>query len=91
MDIHTTRKRLRFQSWHRGCKETDIILGHFCDQHIEAMDADQLSEFEAILMEDDADLFRWLTGELPVPEHLQGSAILKALLVFDVPKFLGQG
>jgi antitoxin CptB len=86
--IEITRKRLRYQSWHRGCKETDVILGHFCDQHIESLDAKGLKRFEEILDQDDADLYRWLTGEQDVPTDIQANPILQQLLKFDVEPYL---
>lgn len=60
-------KRLRYRSWHRGCKETDLVLGTFCDRHLEAMSEDDLAHFEALLDEDDADIWNWLTGKTPCP------------------------
>ena len=65
--IVARRKRARYQSWHRGCRETDQILGPFCDAHIEAMDEDALSLYEQFLEEDDADIWAWLTGAQPCP------------------------
>lgn len=56
-------KRLTYRSWHRGCKETDIILGHFADSQLPAFDDAQLALFEAFLEEEDADIWKWLTGE----------------------------
>lgn len=61
---HSDRlNRIRYRSWHRGCKETDIILGNFCNAFIEEMDAAQLDLFEELLEEDDADIWAWLTGK----------------------------
>lgn len=79
------RKRLRYQSWHRGCKETDVILGHFCDAHVEQMNEAELREFEMILQQDDADLYRWLTGEQAIPTALNGNRVLQRLLAFVLP------
>ncbi|MBI1275956.1 succinate dehydrogenase assembly factor 2 [bacterium] len=78
------KKRIRYRSWHRGCKETDILLGHYCDQHIDAMDAQTLDAFEAVLNEEDADLYQWLTRKQPVPYRLADNPILAALLEFEV-------
>lgn len=61
-------KRLRFRSWHRGCKETDLILGRFCDAALETMPESDLDTFEALLEENDADLWQWLSGKQPAPE-----------------------
>ncbi len=63
------KKRLRYQSWHRGCKETDDILGPFADEWLPLND--NIAVFEALLNEDDWDIYRWLTSEQPVPEEHQ--------------------
>jgi antitoxin CptB len=84
MDLEVVRKRLIFRSWHRGCKETDVILGNFCDANIHQMNAEEIAYFEAILEEEDADLYRWLTGELPMPEHMQKNPLMQRLIAFDV-------
>lgn len=59
-------KRLRYQAWHRGCKETDVILGQFCDDALEHMTDAELGLFEAFLEEDDHDIWQWVAyGALP--------------------------
>lgn len=65
--MNTQKKRLRYQSWHRGCKETDDILGPFADMWLEK--TDDVSLFEALLEEDDRDIYRWLTEAQPVPDE----------------------
>ena len=66
-DMHR-RKRLIYQSWHRGCKETDLILGSYCDNHIMQLDANTLNAYEALLDEDDADIWAWITEKQPIPQ-----------------------
>jgi len=61
-------KRLRYRSWHRGCKETDLVLGRYCDAAIEAMNEAELALFEALLDEEDADIWAWLTEKTPCPK-----------------------
>lgn len=56
-------KRMSYRSWHRGCKETDIILGHFADHHLASLPDDELDLFERFLEEQDADIWKWLTAE----------------------------
>ena len=60
-------KRLAYRSWHRGCKETDLVLGTYCAQRIEALDDDKLSLFESFLDEDDAEIWAWLTEKTLCP------------------------
>ena len=71
--IEARKKRAIYQSWHRGCRETDQILGPFCDEHIDAMEEAELTLFEQFLEEDDADIWAWLVGkqECPKPEYEQ--------------------
>ena len=64
------RKRLSFRSWHRGTRESDLILGRFADAHLAGFDDGQLDLYEALLDCADADLFDWITGRAsPPPEH----------------------
>jgi antitoxin CptB len=64
------RKRLLFRSWHRGTRESDLILGRFADSHLAAFDEDQLDRYEALLDCADADIFDWITGRAcPPPDH----------------------
>ncbi len=74
-------KRLRYRSWHRGCKETDLVLGTFCDQHIERLTDADLRRYEALLDEEDADIWSWITGKssCPKPEFLPLLDELKTL------------
>src|ERR1700730_19444624 len=64
------RKRLLFRSWHRGTRESDLILGRFADAHLAAFDEAQLDFYEALLDCADADIFDWVAGRA-VPPHEQ--------------------
>lgn len=66
-DMDIRRKRLLFRSTHRGMQELDVLLGGFAKQHASALDALQTERFEALLEENDNDLFGWITGKTPVP------------------------
>jgi antitoxin CptB len=63
-------KRLLFRSWHRGTRESDLILGRFADSHLAGFDDGQLDRYEALLDCADADIFDWVSGRAePPPEH----------------------
>lgn len=68
-------KRLRYRSWHRGCKETDLVLGRYCDARLVGMDEAALALFEAMLDEDDADIWAWLTGKSACPNPAYASLL----------------
>jgi antitoxin CptB len=56
-------RRVRYRSWHRGCKETDVILGRFADERLETLTPEQLTVYEALLDEQDVDIWNWLVGK----------------------------
>ena len=67
------RKRLLFQSWHRGTKEADLLLGSFAEAHLGGFGASELDAYDRLLEENDADLWDWLTGHAaPPPAHDTG-------------------
>lgn len=62
------RKRLKYQAWHRGIKEVDLVLGPFADQFLGQMDEQALDEFEALLSVPDQDIFDWLCERSTPPD-----------------------
>lgn len=71
-------KRLTYRSWHRGCKETDLILGRFADTRLSGLTPELLDAFERLLDEDDADIWGWLTGKSTPEEYRELLELLKA-------------
>ncbi len=69
------RQRLRFRSWHRGTKEMDLLLGSFADAHLPDFGSAQLAAYEALLTQNDPDLYNWITGAELVPEAHKGEVM----------------
>ncbi len=69
--VAAQRERLRFRSHHRGTKEMDLLLGSFAARHLDGFSAAQLAEYDALLGEQDQDLYDWLLGRgLPAESKL---------------------
>lgn len=64
------RRRLKFRSWHRGTRESDLLIGSFADAHLDEFSSEQLDRFEAILGEEDPDIYDWMNGRTALPEHV---------------------
>jgi antitoxin CptB len=64
------RKRLHFRSWHRGMKESDLILGRFANRHLEEFGEADLDLYEQLLEESDPEIFDWITGRVPLPPEM---------------------
>lgn len=80
-DLATRRRRLKFRCWHRGMKETDLLLGHFADAHVDGLDAAGIAAFEALLETPDQVIFAWIVGGEPVPDEAR-TPLLDRLLTF---------
>ncbi len=61
------RRRLLFRCWHRGIRETDLIMGGFADAHIATLTDAELTELERLIEVPDADLLNWVIGEHATP------------------------
>ena len=62
-------KMIRYRAWHRGIRETDLILGGFADRHLTELDPALLDEFEVMLDLPDQLIYAWVAGyEEPPPE-----------------------
>ena len=63
-------RRLRLRSWRRGTKEMDLILGPWADARLDSLTPEALDRFEALLEENDQDLYAWVAGQTaPPPAH----------------------
>ena len=67
-EAHGTRlARMMMRANHRGIKEMDIILGRYAEARLDRMDAAALDLFDALLSENDQDLYQWVTGQSTPP------------------------
>ena len=80
-DLAMRRRRLKFRCWHRGMKETDMLLGRFADAHVDGLDEAGVAAFEALLETPDQDIFTWIVGGEPVPDEAR-TPLLARLIAF---------
>jgi antitoxin CptB len=75
-------KRLRMRSWRRGTKEMDLILGPYADAMLGGLPPAALDAFEALLAENDTDLYPWMSGAADCPSAHAGSvAAVRAFIL----------
>jgi antitoxin CptB len=60
-------KRLMFRAHHMGSNENDILFGGFAAKYLETLSSEQAERFEALIAENDSDLYNWVTGTTEVP------------------------
>ena len=69
--------RLLYRARQRGWLELDLIIGRWAKRNLEdqALPRSVIQDLELLLTQENPDLFKWLTGQLPTPpEMLQNSA-----------------
>lgn len=60
-------KRLRMRSMRRGIKEMDLILSDFATRALDDMDVAGLTHYDALLEENDHDIYGWVSGQFATP------------------------
>lgn len=73
------RKKLLFQSQHCGIKENDILLGQFAALNLGNMSDLELDMFEALLLENDHDIYSWVMGYQTLAPHVDNQ-VMAALI-----------
>ena len=62
-----------------------MILGPWADSRLAGLDAARLELYEALLVENDADLLNWVLGKAAPPEALAG--LLGEIAAFSLTRF----
>jgi antitoxin CptB len=65
--LDVMRKRLHMRSIRRGIKEMDLILMAFSKAKLAGLDAAQLAAYDALLSENDHDLYQWVSLQTVEP------------------------
>lgn len=64
--------RICFRAWRRGFREADLVLGPFADQVGPTLSDAELTDFEALLaQDDDHELYAWIIGSQPTPSEYE--------------------
>jgi antitoxin CptB len=66
-----TLRRLRMRSMRRGIKEMDLILSAFAERRLATLSREDLGLYEALLSENDQDIYRWIGGRDRPPERFR--------------------
>ncbi len=85
-ELDHLRKKLIFRSWHRGTKEMDLMMGRFADAVLPGYGQEQLNAYDALMHENDPDLYNWITLKEALPDYIkQNFALLELIAFYNKP------
>jgi antitoxin CptB len=79
-------KKIIYQSCHRGCKETDFILGDFAKAKVNQFDIGKLTLYQKLILEDDWNIYNWVVGRQETPD--QYMVLINEIKEFSRQQFL---
>ena len=86
MDFDHLKKKLLYQSTHRGCKELDIILGSFAKKFLMDLESKSVKQYEDLLEAPDNDIYNWVI-EKNIPPKRYDTKLLNSIISFNKKKY----
>lgn len=83
MDQNNLKKKLLYQSTHRGCKELDIILGGFAEKFLMKLESQSTLDYQKLLNAPDNDIYDWITKK-KIPPEKYDTEILKEIISYNI-------
>ena len=74
------KKRILYNSQHRGMKEMDLILGNFVNKYINIFTRNELNTLESLLNVNDEILYKWYFNKKTnnqIPESIVSKKLKK--------------
>ena len=65
--------RLMYHAKQRGWLELDIIIGQWAERNLESLSEDELHDFENLLLTENPNLFKYITGQMEEDETLSSN------------------
>ena len=69
-------KKALYRSLHRGCKETDILLGKFAEAKLNELSETEFALYDEFIQEDDAEIYDWLLSATSTKEKYQNLILM---------------
>lgn len=73
------RKRLIYRSKQRGWLEADLLLGSWAVKFVPSLTEKEMDDYEIILREETIDVYNYISGKDPLPDHLKDMELVKRI------------
>jgi succinate dehydrogenase assembly factor 2 len=74
------RRRMIYRSKQRGWLEADLLMGSWAVKNVPTLTELELDEYELLLKEETIDIFNYVSGKDPLPDHLKHLSVMKKLM-----------
>jgi succinate dehydrogenase assembly factor 2 len=78
----TRRKRMIYRSKQRGWLEADLLMGSWAAKNVPSLTKQELDEYEILLQEETIDIYNYISGKDPLPDHLKELKVMKKIQVY---------
>lgn len=78
----TRRKRYVWRAKSRGWLELDVLMGTFTEKYVWDMNHEQLDLLDECLELENPDLFKWFTGQVPVPKEIIENEVMEMMMKY---------
>lgn len=68
-DNDVSYRQALHRSVHRGCKETDVLLGQFAQSELKNFSNNQLNLYSQLIQEDDVYIYDWILSKIVVKDQ----------------------
>ena len=75
--LDATRRKLLYRSKQRGWLEMDIMLGNWAAANLPRLQEAELQQFQEVIDMENPDLFKWLTGQVAVPDDVDNPLLVR--------------
>jgi len=87
---YVRRKRMIYRSKQRGWLEADILMGSWATKFVPTLTSVELDDYDLLLDEETIDIFNFITGKDPLPEHLKSKPVMKRLQQYAIDTKLSE-
>lgn len=80
--------RLLYRARQRGWLELDLLVGLWAEREVAHLSPAALKDFEYLLLQENPDLFKWITGQSEPPDDMQRNVAFQVCNFFFLCVFL---
>lgn len=79
VDREAEVRRLIYRAKQRGFLELDLLIGSWAEKRVPSMGQAEFEAFQEVLEQENPDVFKWITGQVPAPSVMLDNRVFQEL------------